>query len=171
MDVFTMALEAAVCRLNASWRARRLGLRMKDGLATVWLCIACYADDIVIIARSAVAAQAMLADLEVAIETIGLTLAAAKLEWIGANILESWQVMHKGSVARRIHDNKCVGSVITGTRTDAFDVQKRIQAGWRAFHAIKHLMCRRQVSLCRRISLWVMAIRVLSSPMRWRPSR
>ena len=78
--IFTMVVEMVLRRVMDMWRARGAGLMM-DG---VWNCCVCYADDLVLLARSPYMLEGMCADLIVEFRRIGLGVGAEKTHWTSA---------------------------------------------------------------------------------------
>ena len=75
--LFTMVVEMVIRKLEAKWRKRGAGFSL-DGHS--WRCV-CYADDIVVLARTPKELQVMLAEVIAGFHEIGLGVGAEKTHW------------------------------------------------------------------------------------------
>ena len=112
-----------------------------------------FADDILLFARTAAEAMALLDDLVRKLQNIGLQLNAAKTVVLTSEVQppSSWRA-NNGIVLRVLKQeeaHKWLGCMISaaGSRNTHLDLQHHIQAASRAFHSNKWILCDKGVSI------------------------
>ena len=116
-----------------------------------------FADDILLFARTAAEAMALLDDLVRKLQNIGLQLNAAKTVVLTSEVQPPSSLhMNNGTVLRVLKQeeaHKWLGCMISaaGSRNTHLDLQHHLQAASRAFHANKWILCDKGVSILHRL--------------------
>ena len=116
-----------------------------------------FADDVLLFARTAAEAMALLDDLVRKLQNIGLQLNAAKTVVLTSEVQPPSSLhTNNGTVLRVLEQeeaHKSLGCMISaaGSRNTHLDLQHHLQAASRAFHANKWILCDKNVSILHRL--------------------
>ena len=167
--VFVMVMEMVLRTLQESWRKRGLGWQ----LDAFWLCVVCYADDVVLLATSKQSLSIMVLEVVYALEEVGLSVSAGKSHWT------SWP-RHPGDSFRIGPDDilwearlTFVGTVLDFSGSSSAAVDYRMAQATKVFHRWKPLLLRRWLEKRRRLKLASRAILtcVLWLAETWHPTK
>ena len=143
----------------SAWRrnaeTKRCGFDLGDNMPP--LLDLRFADDILLFARTAAEAMALLDDLICKLQNIGLQLNAAKTVVLTSEVRPPSSLHTNNGVKLRVlkqeEAHKWLGCVISaaGSRNTHLDLQHHLQAASRAFHANKWILCDKGVSILHRL--------------------
>ena len=151
--IFTMVADMVLRRLFGRWKARGEGWTI-DG---VWVCCVCYADDIILIARSAAALARMCNDLITEFKLVGLGVGAEKTHWTSTPPQPGAALLIDGCSVKWEPSLVYVGTVIDMTGSAGPALAYRMAAGarkleqWRDILLAKWLPLRRRAALAERV--------------------
>ena len=151
--LFCSVLQWGMSKRNAE--TKRCGFDLGDNMQC--LLDLRFADDILLFARTAAEAMALLDDLVRKLQNIGLQLNAAKTVVLTSEVQPPSSLHTNNGVKLRVlkqeEAHKWLGCMIsaTGSRNTHLDLQHHLQAASRAFHANKWTLCDKGVSILHRL--------------------
>ena len=143
----------------SAWRrnaeTKRCGFDLGDTMPS--LLDLRFADDILLFARTAAEAMALLDDLVRKLQKIGLQLNATKTIVLTSEVQPPSSLHTKNGIVLRVlkqeEAHKWLGCMISaaGSRNTHLDLQHHLQAASRVFHANKWILCDKGVSILHRL--------------------
>jgi hypothetical protein len=161
--LFVWVLAGALHNLIESWKLRGFGFVL-DGLI---INILCFADDILLLAKTQFEAQRMLVELETTLGQIGLELSPSKSQFCKNIHVDEMELFLDGKPIMETKTNEgllFLGCQITWDGEDVVEVLARIRKSWGSFFALKSWLLNRSIGRNKRLELWSLA---MSSTLLW----
>jgi hypothetical protein len=174
--LFSAVLSSVLVKLVASWKSRGMGIFLGkfDGdtnafktwinkyrlhflsqdVSNLHIAALAFADDIYLLASSAVEAGIMLAEVRVELGKIGLKLQEAKLKWIANQWVESNMLANNSETLHRSESFTVLGSVVCGNMSETEAHDHRVSQSWKCFHKWQHILCAYHTPLKDRLDFW-----------------
>ena len=147
--IFTMVVEMVVRRCEEQWQKRNLGFEI-DGRR--FYCV-CYADDIILLARTPKDLEKMIADIVAEFRSIGLGIGADKTHWTSYPQREAEVLRVEGCTVEWEASLTFVGMEVNLSGSSWGAVRHRIARGNLALRRWMPLLCARWLSVRRKMEL------------------